>query len=174
MTVLDRVVLGIVAVWLLLSAVVLALTAWGNPILASFFLSLGKTPIDASIVTLILVLLGIYVVFLFSKTEVDNRSIVHSSDLGDIRISLHSIQGLILKTTNQIQGIQDVQVQLTEGEPLGVRIDVNLLPDHHIPQLMETVQSQIRDYLQDTVGITVPKIEIFVKGISTEGKSRVG
>ncbi len=173
MSILDRVLMGVVSALLLITATFIALAVWGNTILITWLAGLTTTPFDGGIVSFILALLGIYLIVMITKTDTDKRAIVHNTELGVIRISLHSIKGLIMKATHQLQGVQDVTVQLTEGEPIHVRIDLTMLPDHHIPQLTEAVQIKIRDYLQETVGITVEEIDVYVKDIASTNKSRV-
>lgn len=171
---LDRILVIIVSILLLVSAVLIGLSTWGNQLLLSWLFALPQNKFDGILLILILGLLAVYLVLMaVNQVKVDQRSLVRVNELGDIRISAQSIIGLINKATNDIEGIKDVNVNLTEVEPLKVIIELQLLPDFHIPELTESVQSNIKEYLQTTVGVEIDSIGVIVNGIAPQQKTRV-
>lgn len=172
MAALDKVIVAVSALVLLVVAGSLAYTALGGELVVQWLMALIYSPIDGGILSLLAGLVAVYLIVMAFKTE-DQKAVVHATDLGAVRISLSSIKGLVERACRKVPGIKDVQVHLSEGEPLSVRLDLQLLPDFHIPQLTEEVQSSVQSYLRDTVGITVNEIQVFVKAIASEGKARV-
>lgn len=174
MSLLDRILVVVVSILLLASAVLIGLATWGNQLLLSWLFALPHNKFDGILLILILALLAVYLILMaVNQVKVDQRSLIRANELGDIRISAQSIIGLIKKATNDIEGIKDVSVNLTEVEPLKVIVELQLLPDFHIPELTESVQSNIKEYLQTTVGVEIDSISVVVRGITPQEKIRV-
>lgn len=172
MGVLDRILIIASGILMLLTASILGWTILGSSVVIQWLASLRHAPLDGWIVVLFLLLIGVYLFLLALKTEA-KKALIHRTDLGEVRISLHSVQGLIVRAALGIKGVKDVSVTLGTGDKLDVKLDLQVLPDYHLPELTEAVQSQVRTYLEETVGITVNQVEVLVKGIVAESKTRV-
>ena len=90
-----------------------------------------------------------------------------------MRISITSIQGLVAQAAREIPGVTDVSVAVTDSESLRVRLDIQVLPGHNIPQLSEELQKTVKDYLNSTVGISAEEVQVFVRGIISEASARL-
>ncbi|NMB39121.1 MAG: alkaline shock response membrane anchor protein AmaP [Firmicutes bacterium] len=174
MALVDRIIIAVVAVVLTIIGVFAALTTWGSSVLIDWLVSLKYAKLDGILLIIILLLLAAYLIMMiFSSFKSERRSIVRSTELGDIRINAQTIIGLVDKAVKEIEGIKDVDVRLHEVEPLKVEIGLQLLPDYHIPHLTESIQLEIKNYLQNTVGVETDVINILVKGVLPEQRIRV-
>lgn len=175
MSILDRVFLGITAVVLLFLSGALAWTVWGEPTILIWLQSLRQSPqafVDGGLLILFFLALAVYLGLLVSKWD-NQKAVVHQTELGSVRISIQSVQDLTMRAVRQVKGIKDVHVSISEGESLKIGLDLFLYPDFHIPELTESVQERVRSYIQETVGITVGEVDVFVKHIASgEEKSR--
>lgn len=173
MTTLDRVIILIVAAILLVISALIGLTTWGNLTLVQWLNSLPATKIDGILVIAIFVLLAVYLVLMRIKPARDQRAIVRGLELGDIRISAQTIVELVSTAVRETHGIKDVLVKLDEVEPVSLTLEMQLVPDVNIPQLSEAVQIHVRDYLQNTVGIEVTRVNVSVSGVKNVPKTQM-
>jgi len=115
---------------------------------------------------LIMLLLALYLVLmLVNELKTDKRAIVSQTPLGDVRINIQTISGLVYQAVRAIEGVKDAKVSIGDVQPLQLNLKLQLLPDYQIPQLAETVQASIRDYLQQIVGIEVAQVNVTVFGV---------
>jgi len=173
MSTLDRLITLVVAALLLVTSTLIGLTMFGEVTFVRWLNSLATSKVDGILVIIILGLLAVYLALMITKSDTDKRAIVRNTTLGDIRISTQTIIGLVTKTVKDMQGIREVNVTINEVEPIRLTIDVQLLPDFHIPQLTESVQTKVQDYLQNIVGIDVTSVNVAVTGIKNDPKARV-
>ena len=98
----------------------------------------------------------------------DGKAVVHDYMLGQVRISLITIENLVKKVVYQIHGVKEVTprvVQTREG--IGLYIRAVVAPDISIPEISRQIQHRVQEYLVETTGITVNEIKIMVDNIST-------
>jgi uncharacterized alkaline shock family protein YloU len=105
------------------------------------------------------------VLMLVNELKTDKRAIVSQTPLGDVRINIQTISGLVYQAVRAIEGVKDAKVSIGDVQPLQLNLKLQLLPDYQIPQLAETVQASIRDYLQQIVGIEVAQVNVTVFGV---------
>ena len=128
--------------------------------------------LDGGIVVLLILLMAIYLTIMATRRE-NQKSVVYRGELGEVRISITSIQGLVAQAAREIPGVTDVSVAVTDAESLRVRLDIQVLPGHNIPQLSEELQKTVKDYLNSTVGISAEEVQVFVRGIISEASARL-
>ncbi len=168
MATLDKVILVVTAVVLLLVGVLVGVTMFGNNSLINWLAAIQTSKLDGFLLIAILVLLIIYLILiLINELKVDQRSISRQTDLGDISISVQTITELVSQAANTIEGINDVDITVYEVEPLSLNLELLLAPDYPIPELTESVQIRVSEYLQETVGVTVDNVNVTVKGVLT-------
>lgn len=109
-------------------------------------------------------------------SQVSGPSIDQRTDYGDIRISLETIENLSLKAAAKVKGVKDLKTRVKVSE-LGLEIVIRTIVDGEssIPALTEEVQRSVKFYIEETTGIPVASVSIFVANIiqSNTFKSRV-
>jgi len=164
--VLDRIILSVVIVVLLVMGVLAAATTFGNNMLLDWLIRIQTVKLDGFLLVLIMLLLALYLVLmLVNELKTDKRAIVSQTPLGDVRINIQTISGLVYQAVRAIEGVKDAKVSIGDVQPLQLNLKLQLLPDYQIPQLAETVQASIRDYLQQIVGIEVAQVNVTVFGV---------
>ena len=164
MILLDRILLGITALIMAVLAGFLLATIWGS----TFVIDWLRSPsllVDGGIVTLILVLLAIYLVVLISRSE-KKRFIVYPRELGEVKISTACVESLIVEAAEQIPGLAQVRASFTDVVGPKVTLRATVYPDHNLSQLSEELQESVRAYVEQTVGIVIQEIQVFVDGIT--------
>lgn len=123
-----------------------------------------------------LIFFALSIVFLFSgvRSEREKKSICKSSNIGEIRISLNSLENIALSASRKISGVKETKAYVSKlGEDVSIYIRTVVLPDTHIPTLSEELQIKVKKAVEETSGINVTDVKVSVENIYTGYKSRV-
>lgn len=106
-----------------------------------------------------------------SMTSVDQRT-----EYGDIQISMETIENLSLKAAGKVKGIRDLKSRIRVSQA-GLEIMIRAVVDgeHSLPLLTTEVQRHVHDFVQDTTGIPVADVSVYIANLtqSPSFKSRV-
>lgn len=101
-------------------------------------------------------------------------TIIHETDLGEIRIATNAVQALALRAVKRIHGVKEAEIDvLAETDGLKFKVEIISNPDLNIPQLICEIRNQLQDYIRETIGIPVSKTEVTVARVTAEPRSRV-
>lgn len=120
-----------------------------------------------SIFVAVLLFVGLRLLWVSLSRRQTGKAVVHDYMLGQVRISILTIENLVKKTVHQIQGVKEVKprvVQTSRGMALHIRAIV--APDISIPEVSREIQQRVQEYLSQTTGITVNDIKVIVDNIS--------
>lgn len=107
-------------------------------------------------------------------TKKELKTIIHETELGEIRVSSQAIESLALRAVKKIRGVKEAEIRvLTENDGLSFQIAIITSPDLNIPQLIYEIRDELRQYIHETIGIPVNKSEVTVNKVSTEPRARV-
>lgn len=102
------------------------------------------------------------------------KAVISETHLGKVRIAVDAIRDLIMKAVRQIEGIRSADVNIDVlDENLSLDLTLCILPDIDIPAICETVQATLQEYVHATVGISIDRIDILVRNVTAEKRSRV-
>lgn len=103
-------------------------------------------------------------------------SIDQRTEFGDIRISMETVENLSLKAASKHRGVKDLKARIRVADA-GLEIVLRAIVDGEspIPQLTEEIQRSVKDHVEETTGIPVAVVTVFVANIiqSQTFKSRV-
>lgn len=106
-----------------------------------------------------------------SVPTVDQRT-----EFGDIQISLETIENLSLKAAAKVKGIRELKARIRVSQAgLEIMIRAVVDGDHSLPVLTSEVQRQVHDFVQETTGIPVADVSVYIANLSQAPsfKSRV-
>jgi len=174
----DRVVLTLYTFFLTVFSILVILTSlgWGYP-LALLNANLETTPgrWGTGIVSAVLLTASLRLLYLGFRKRKGSQTVVHETPMGEVRVSLDAIEDLIRRVGRQVQGVRESRARVT-CSPSGLKVVVKLgvSPDVSIPQVSDELQTTIKDYVKNVVGVDVSETQVLVETISTESKrSRV-
>ncbi len=173
MRIADQIVLGALAGLLVFLSIMFAWTAIGTAPLWHWLDNLQQSPLDAVLLMIILAGLAVYLGLILRRQPASTQSLVHSTDFGQVRISFSVIKALVARAAQSVEGIKDVSVRVDGENTLRIHLRVRLLPDYHIPSLVEAVQRSVQAYVLETIGMEMDSIEVEVMGTLDQGGSRV-
>ena len=173
----DRTVLALYSFFLtiamLLSLFVLA--GWRYPVNLLQSIGINRDQKETGIALLIVfVLAGIRLFCVSLKRQKSGKhAVVNDTALGQVRISLQAIEGLVEKKALLISGVRQVKPKIV-AEPPGISMYMNIVvtPDINIPELSGLLQEQVKEYVFEVTGITVNNVKILVESFAVN-KPRV-
>ncbi|MCL5047075.1 MAG: alkaline shock response membrane anchor protein AmaP [Actinobacteria bacterium] len=100
------------------------------------------------------------------------RTMVHETDLGEIHVTLDAIENLVKRTAKGIRGVRDVRAKVVNAEGGGVRVYLRAVvsPDVSVPQVSAEIQSTLKNFVKNVVGVAVNEVKIHVENITTESR----
>lgn len=125
-----------------------------------------------------LIFFTLSVMFLLSgvKSNKDKRAVSKHTNIGEIRISLNSIENIAFNTSKKVNGIRDSKISVAKLED-GVNIEIRIviMPDLSIPAISEDVQERVKKSVEETSGVIVKQVKVIVDSIfsGTIYKARV-
>lgn len=174
----DRVVLAVSTVSLAIIAALTMLMSFGW----TFPLDLLGTSLQTPQGRLVIGLLsGFYLisslrlVYYAFRRKYSGQTVIHETSLGEIRVSLDAVENLVRRVARQTQGVRDVKSHVSLSTA-GIRVWAKIVvsPDVSIPSVSNEVQSSIKSYVRNVVGVEVADVCVYVENITAEiRRSRV-
>lgn len=115
-----------------------------------------------------LAVLAVSVILLLSGTndDTEKRTITKKTEIGEIKVSLNSIESIALAATKRLSGIKEAKAYVYKGmEGVTVVIKAVVLSDVNIPILSEDIQVKVKKTVEDTSGIRVIEVKVIVDNI---------
>jgi uncharacterized alkaline shock family protein YloU len=138
---------------------------------------LTNTGYKAFLVIMELLFLGVSVTFLLSgiSDDKDKKSISKFTEIGEIKISLNSIENIALTASKRLNGIKESKAYVYKGvEGVTIVVRAVVLSDINIPTLSEDIQVKVKKTVEETSGIKVNEVKVVVDNIfAGYNKSRV-
>lgn len=104
------------------------------------------------------------------------NSIDQRTEFGDIQISVETIENLCLKAASRVRGVRDLKSRIKVSQS-GLDIAIRAVVDgeESIPGLTTEVQKQVHDFVEDTTGIPVSSVSVYIANVvqAPSFKSRV-
>lgn len=131
----------------------------------------------AIIVAAVLFLLSIRFFYIsIRRDRTVTNSIDQRTEFGDIQISVETIENLCLKAASRVRGVKDLKSRIKVSQS-GLEIAIRAIVDgeESIPVLTTDVQKQVHDFVEETTGIPVSNVSVYIANVvqAPSFKSRV-
>ncbi|MCX8129026.1 MAG: alkaline shock response membrane anchor protein AmaP [Clostridia bacterium] len=179
MNILFRVLLAIYGICLAIIAAVTAVIAVKPQIFDNIFSYIELNVLGSSNRRIIMFLLAliffvVIIMFLFSgfKSNKDKKSVSKYTNIGEIKISLNSIESIALAASRKLNGIKETKASVIRyDDSVSISIKAVILGDINIPSLSEDIQVKVKNSVEDTTGIKVNDVRVTVENIFTGFKT---
>jgi len=171
-SILDRILLVILALWGLFSATLGFLSAvgvWGagqgGPLSS---VTLFPNNIYSIVLALVMALIGLRFLFYRVGGAAKLDAVVMPGEHGTIRISFETLKQLANRTGKSVRGVQDFDTRVRTGQN-GVQLAarVRALPDIDLAQMSTQIQLEVKAYVEKTSGVNVESVTVNVVEISS-------
>lgn len=127
-----------------------------------------------TLASLLLLIFSLAFLVFSTTTTKKHRGILRQSQIGDIIISLNTIENIALSATRQITGLRDSKAYVKkEYETVLIEIVTSVIPDVNIPAVSEEIQTKVKASIQKTTGLEVGYVKVRINGLHVGYKSRV-
>jgi uncharacterized alkaline shock family protein YloU len=118
-------------------------------------------------ISLLFILLSMRFFYVSAKRGSGNLpSIDQRTEFGDIRISFETIENLALKAASRVRGVKDLKARIRISDS-GLEVLIRTIVDGEtsIPVLTEEVQRFVKEHVEETTGIPVAYVSVYVANI---------
>lgn len=117
-----------------------------------------------------LIFFALSITFLLSGVKVnkDKKAVSKHTNIGEVKISLNSIENIALNTSRKINGVRDIKAMVKSHEDsVYITIKVVVMPEINIPAVSLDIQSKVKKSVEESSGIEVKDVKIVVDNIYT-------
>lgn len=108
------------------------------------------------------------------KSSKDKKGVSKHTNIGEIKISLDTLESIALGTSRKLNGVRETKASLIKHEDsVAVIIRAVVMSDINIPLLSEDIQVKVKKAIEDSSGIKVSDVKVIVENIYTGYKARV-
>ncbi len=128
------------------------------------------------IIALLFFVLSLMFLFSGMKSNKDKKAVSKHTNIGEVRISLNSIENIALNASKKVNGVRDTRAFVWKHEDsVAVNIKMVVMPDMNIPAISADVQERVKKSVEESSGIAVNEVKVIVEGIysGTVVKTRV-
>ena len=121
-----------------------------------------------------LIVVAVVYLLLSFKGKGQPTSILIPSELGEVRITLDTIDSLVHQGTKNTKGIKDLKTRIVVREGgLFIYVKAVLYGDRNIPELSQTMQGVIQDHVYKISGVHVTEVKVLIDNVATDIKTLV-
>ncbi len=168
----DRVILALYTISLGIASIALILIAAGWRVPLEFLRTSAFTAggrVGIALVGLVLLVVSVRLTGVGIAGSPRRRAIVHSLSMGDVRVSVHAIEGMVQRLVRNVAGVRDAKALIENWEEgLSVRVRATVGPETPIADLAATIQDAVQTQVQRVVGINVVRVRVEIDHISPE------
>ena len=173
MNIFLRILLVIYAVCFVFVAVLAMLVAINNDILGNIYYRLAASiassyysGIIIAIIALVLLISAISFFVVGLRTNRDKKAVSKYTNIGEVKISLNSIENIALNVAGKISSIRDVKAFVSKvDDNVSITIKASVLPDVNIPLISSELQESVKSAVEENSGIVVADVKVFIESI---------
>lgn len=128
----------------------------------------GATGLRIALFSVALIFFAMSLIFLLSgvKSNKDKKAVSKHTNIGEIRISMNSIENIALNASKKAGGVKESRTMVQKAED-GVDVEVRIvvMPDLSIPAISEDVQGRVKKSVEEASGIAVKNVKVIVDSI---------
>ncbi|NMB97295.1 MAG: alkaline shock response membrane anchor protein AmaP [Clostridiaceae bacterium] len=174
----TRSMMILLALLYIITAVFIMIIALNSQVLTNtyFFLeNLDRSSflVGAAIVSLILLLSALVFLILGIKPGKDKKYVSRTTNMGEVRISFVTMQNVVMNAAGSFGELKNIIVSiLNDGENISVDVKSHIMPGVSIPDLSQQVQERVKLAIEESTGVTVNNVRVYIEGIYQENPAR--
>lgn len=128
---------------------------------------------EAGLVATVFLLVSVRLLLAGLRSRRGKNAIVHHNEMGDVHISIGAIENLVEKAARHVRGVRGVKVAAEHSSAgIKLRLKAVISPESNVPAVTAEIQRRVNEYINNTVGIELADMQIYVENISNDFKSK--
>jgi uncharacterized alkaline shock family protein YloU len=124
-------------------------------------------------ILIIFLLISLYFIIKSLKSEKKTRSVSRNTDIGQIMISLSSIENLIVTSVKGTSGVREIKAVAKKfGNGLLILMKIGVYDDFNLPDFTEHIQRKVKSLVEESTGILVKTVRLQVDKIHVDSRLR--
>lgn len=108
--------------------------------------------------------------FAFRRTG-KNRSLLHETELGEVRVSLDAVENLVARVAILQRGVREVKARAEAADGrVVVSLRIWVTPDTSIPEVGTLLQREVARQVRNVIGAEVAQVRLHVVNITAESR----
>lgn len=118
---------------------------------------------------LVIFIMSVFLLYpYFMEKKIQSTNLLRSES-GDITITIAALSNLIKDRINEREKFEDIKVKLDETEKgLKIILSGKLTVPGDLPSISENIQKDLKNYINQTTGIQVAKVQIQIEGVKKD------
>jgi uncharacterized alkaline shock family protein YloU len=124
---------------------------------------------ELAVVYLVIFIMSVFLLYpYFMEKKMQSTNLLRSES-GDITITIAALSNLIKDRINERQKFEDIKIKLDETEKgLKIILSGKLTVPGDLPTISENIQKDLKNYISQTTGIQVAKVQIQIEGVKKD------
>lgn len=123
----------------------------------------------AVIVSLIFLLSALIFLSIGMKKSKDKKYVSRPTNMGEVQISFITIQNIAMNAASSFSELKNISVSiLNDSGNIKVIIRSHIMPGVNIPALSEQVQEKVKISVEESTGVAVSSVKVYIQGIYQE------
>lgn len=171
MKIIQNIFSFLIALVLIVLTTTLSLYSFGF-LSASFipnFIAAAHNSWQIGLINLFILIMSLLVIYPYFVDKKFKSTKLLSSESGDISITISALSNLIKDRIKEKEKFDNIKVKLEELEAgLKIILSGDLTVPGDLPTISKNIQHDLKNYIQDTTGIQVEKIQIKIDNVKKE------
>lgn len=124
---------------------------------------------ELAAVYLVVFIMSVFLLYpYFMETKMQSTNLL-KSESGDITITIAALSNLIKDRIREREKFEDIKIKLDESEKgLKIILSGKLTVPGDLPAVSENIQKDLKNYINQTTGIQVAKVQIQIEGVKKD------
>jgi len=120
----------------------------------------------------------ISVIFLTTgiRNRKEKRAVAKRTGIGEIRISLDTLENLALTAVKRFNGVKDTKAGIFRNKKednVNVALKISVMPEINLPSLSEDIQRKVKKLIEENAGVGVKEVKVTIDNIYTGFRAKV-
>jgi uncharacterized alkaline shock family protein YloU len=122
----------------------------------------------------ILIFLGLVLFFDNMKASPAPEGVVRELKLGRVVTTVQALESVVHKAVRQVRGVREVKPLIRiDGAGLTVILNIVLSSDVKVSEIAEQIQENVKNQVNETVGVEVLEVRVKIDNIGYDATARV-
>jgi len=127
-----------------------------------------------ALLSVLLLIISFKYLFLSMVPSKIQSILLKNTDMGMIRVSVNTLDSIAQKAVRSFAEVKDVKTSvIPAADGVRVRVVLFIMPEVNIPELTLTVQTKVKEQIENISGIAAKEIQVYVENVPTAQRGKI-